>query len=58
MGNGCSGFNLSYPHMTLHAISTDTNVYPRECIYVMIDTRVQVPGKGQLMKRHSSFICI
>lgn len=42
------GFCLAYPHISLHAISTDTNVYPRECIYVMIDTHVEVPGSGTL----------
>ncbi|KAI4469817.1 chloride conductance regulatory protein icln [Holotrichia oblita] len=39
-----SGFSLSYHHISLHATSTDPNVYPKECIYIMIDTHVTMPG--------------
>ncbi|XP_022920230.1 methylosome subunit pICln isoform X2 [Onthophagus taurus] len=39
-----SGFSLSYHHISLHATSSDPNLYPRECIYIMIDTHVVMPG--------------
>ncbi|KRT80184.1 hypothetical protein AMK59_8701 [Oryctes borbonicus] len=42
-----SGFSLSYHHISLHAMSTDPNVYLKECIYVMIDTHVAISGETQ-----------
>lgn len=41
---GNNGFSIQYPHITLHAISSDTSVYPQQCVYVMIDTHISLPG--------------
>ncbi|GJQ68792.1 putative regulator of volume decrease after cellular swelling [Trypoxylus dichotomus] len=46
-----NGFSLSYHHITLHAMSTDPNVYPQECIYVMIDTHVAMSGEKEEEER-------
>ncbi|XP_065161998.1 methylosome subunit pICln isoform X2 [Atheta coriaria] len=42
--DGEVGFSLSYANISLHAISNDANLYPSECIYIMIDQHVQMPG--------------
>lgn len=42
--DGDVGFSLSYANISLHAISNDANLYPSECIYIMIDQHVQMPG--------------
>lgn len=41
---GPQGFSLDYPHISLHALSKDVNLYPTECLYVMIDRLVTLPG--------------
>ncbi|KAK6632257.1 hypothetical protein RUM44_007298 [Polyplax serrata] len=33
-----NGFSLEYPHISLHAISRDITAFPRECIFMMLDT--------------------
>ncbi|KAF7989581.1 hypothetical protein HCN44_008255 [Aphidius gifuensis] len=37
------GFSLEYPHISLHAISRDEQVHPRQCLYVMVDAKVDLP---------------
>ncbi|XP_069496070.1 methylosome subunit pICln [Ambystoma mexicanum] len=34
------GFALDYPTISLHAISRDTNAYPREHLYVMVNAKL------------------
>jgi len=43
-GSGDSGFSVGYQDISLHAISKDETVYPRECLYVMLDARLSMPG--------------
>lgn len=38
------GFSLGYPHITLHAVCKDPLVCSSECVYIMIDTHVNMPG--------------
>lgn len=38
------GFSLEYPHISLHAISRDEQVHPRQCLYIMVDAKVDLPG--------------
>jgi len=38
------GFSLEYPHISLHAIARDEQVYPRQCLYVIVDAKVDLPG--------------
>lgn len=38
------GFCIDYRNISLHAISKDENVYSRECIYIMVDGRIYMPG--------------
>ncbi|XP_074057480.1 methylosome subunit pICln-like [Macrotis lagotis] len=33
------GFSLDYPTISLHAVSRDLNVYPKEHLYVMVNAR-------------------
>ncbi|GLV42640.1 icln [Carabus blaptoides fortunei] len=40
---GPQGFSIEYPHISLHALSKDTNLYPTECLYLMIDKHVKLP---------------
>ncbi|XP_018395138.1 PREDICTED: methylosome subunit pICln isoform X1 [Cyphomyrmex costatus] len=37
------GFSLEYPHISLHAVSRDEQVHPRQCLYIMIDAKVDLP---------------
>lgn len=39
------GFSLEYPHISLHAISRDEQAHPRQCLYVMVDAKVDFPSK-------------
>lgn len=39
------GFSLEYPHISLHAISRDEQVHHRQCLYVMVDAKVDFPGR-------------
>ena len=34
------GLCLEYPHIELHAISSDLNAFPYECLYVMMDSNI------------------
>lgn len=38
------GFSLEYPHITLHAISREEQAHPRQCLYVMVDAKLDLPG--------------
>jgi len=38
------GFSLEYPHISLHAIARDNQIYPRPCLYIMVDAKVDLPG--------------
>ncbi|KOC67352.1 Methylosome subunit pICln, partial [Habropoda laboriosa] len=38
------GFSLEYPHISLHAISRDEQVHPRQCLYIMVDAKVDLPA--------------
>jgi len=37
------GFSLEYPHISLHAVSRDQQVHPRQCLYIMVDAKVDLP---------------
>jgi len=37
------GFSLEYPAISLHAISRDVNAFPKECLYLMIDAKLDDP---------------
>lgn len=43
-GADSTGFSLPYTHITMHAVSKDRTVYEEDCVYVMIDTHVDMPG--------------
>jgi len=34
------GFTLNYPSISLHAISRDQNAFPKPCLYVMFDGKL------------------
>ncbi|CAH0389878.1 unnamed protein product [Bemisia tabaci] len=36
-----SGFSLEYIHIALHAVSRDLTAYPKECLYVMVDKKLE-----------------
>ncbi|XP_043604713.1 methylosome subunit pICln isoform X2 [Bombus pyrosoma] len=38
------GFSLEYPHISLHAISRDEQAHPRQCLYIMVDAKVDLPA--------------
>ncbi|KAJ8919779.1 hypothetical protein NQ315_006308 [Exocentrus adspersus] len=40
------GFSISYQDISLHAISKDVNVYPTECLYIIIDSHIHMPGNS------------
>ncbi|CAO2613762.1 Methylosome subunit pICln, partial [Lemmus lemmus] len=42
------GFSLEYPTISLHAVSRDPNAYPREHLYVMVNTRFGEESKESL----------
>ncbi|XP_077987789.1 methylosome subunit pICln-like isoform X2 [Glandiceps talaboti] len=35
------GFSLEYPGISLHAVSRDTSSFPHECLYVMVDAKIE-----------------
>jgi chloride channel, nucleotide-sensitive, 1A len=35
-----NGLCFDYPHIALHAVSTDLTSFPHECLYVMLDTNI------------------
>ena len=39
MENDC-GLCLEYPNIALHAVSTDLNAFPHECLYLILDKNV------------------
>jgi len=44
---GNSGFSLEYPGIGLHAISRDLSVFPRECLYLMVEANLKELCGGQ-----------
>ncbi|XP_054990015.1 methylosome subunit pICln isoform X2 [Sorex araneus] len=42
------GFSLEYPNISLHAVSRDLNAYPREHLYVMVNTKFGEQGQGDI----------
>ncbi|KAG5860631.1 hypothetical protein JTB14_037309 [Gonioctena quinquepunctata] len=38
------GLTIDYPNISLHAISNDQTIYPEECVYIMIDGHISMPG--------------
>ena len=38
------GFSLEYPHISMHAVSKDPAAFPQECLYLMLDTKLEDPG--------------
>jgi len=39
------GFSLRYPEISLHAVSRDVSSFPRPCLYVMVDAKLNAFGK-------------
>ncbi|KAK5639723.1 hypothetical protein RI129_010534 [Pyrocoelia pectoralis] len=39
-----SGFSIEFPHISLHAITTDPNVYQTKCLFIMIDNTLSIHG--------------
>ncbi|CAG9763254.1 unnamed protein product [Ceutorhynchus assimilis] len=39
-----AGFSIGYPDVTLHAISKDETIYPTQCVYIMVDGYITMPG--------------
>ncbi|XP_032780888.2 methylosome subunit pICln [Daphnia magna] len=39
------GFSLEYPHISLHAVSKDPAAFPQECLYLMLDSRLDEPDE-------------
>lgn len=44
---GTAGFSIEYPHISMHAITSDRNVYPTDCIFLMIDGHLALPNVPQ-----------
>lgn len=44
-GQGDVGFSVPYEHITLHAICKDPQVCPNDCVYIMLDAHVDMPGR-------------
>ncbi|XP_011494168.1 PREDICTED: methylosome subunit pICln [Ceratosolen solmsi marchali] len=42
------GFSLEYLHISLHAISRDVQVHPRQCLYMIVDIKVDFPDDPTL----------
>ncbi|XP_012264790.1 methylosome subunit pICln [Athalia rosae] len=49
--NGATGqgFSLQYPHISLHAVSRDQQVHPRQCLYIMVDTKLDFPDIPEML---------
>ncbi|XP_074657438.1 methylosome subunit pICln-like [Tubulanus polymorphus] len=43
---GGQGFNLEYPSIVLHAISKDTSSFPRPCLYLQVEGKLDAEGEG------------
>lgn len=41
--NTQQGFSLEYPDISLHAVSRE-QLRPRQCLYIMVDAKVDLPG--------------
>lgn len=41
---GGLGFCIEYPHVSMHATAKHTDVYPTECVLVIIDGHMTMPG--------------
>lgn len=50
---GPHGFSIDYANISLHALSKDVNLYPCECLYLMIDKQVRLPGAGEPMQSNN-----
>ncbi|XP_050301267.1 methylosome subunit pICln-like [Anthonomus grandis grandis] len=48
-----AGFSVEYQDISLHAISKDENVYPKECIYLMLDGKLTMPGDASQNLNHN-----
>lgn len=48
------GFSLEYPHISLHAISRDEQVHPRQCLYIMVDAKVDLPDMALPLSSENS----
>ncbi|KAJ3666663.1 hypothetical protein Zmor_002098 [Zophobas morio] len=49
--DGSTGFSLEYYNVSLHAVSKDPNVCDKECIYILTDPHIDLPG-GSPPQRH------
>lgn len=36
------GFSIDYPHISLHAISRDASAFPFDCLFLMLDIKLEV----------------
>lgn len=47
--NDCSGdvFSLEYRSISIHAICRDLSAYPEDCLYLLLDANIDLPGPGQ-----------
>lgn len=41
------GFSLEYPAISLHAVSRDVSTYPHDCLYLLLDARIDELTTGQ-----------
>jgi len=41
MSDNGQGFTLNYPNISLHAISKDQNAFPKPCLYVMFEGKLE-----------------
>ncbi|KAJ8982493.1 hypothetical protein NQ317_019277 [Molorchus minor] len=48
------GFSIGYPDISLHAISKDSNVYSKECLYIIIDSHIDMPGDSTSLNTENS----
>jgi nucleotide-sensitive chloride channel 1A len=47
VSDGGDGFSLEYPSISIHAVSRDLSAYPQECVYLMLDTKLEESDDGQ-----------
>jgi len=45
VSDGGDGFSLEYPAISIHAVSRDLSAYPQECVYLMLDTKLEDPDE-------------
>jgi len=41
------GFSLEYPAISLHAVSRDVSTYPHDCLYLLLDAKIDELTTGQ-----------